>query len=48
MAEAHCGVFPARSEGWNLGLVEMLSMGRHVIATDYSAHTSTSRPTTPA
>jgi glycosyltransferase involved in cell wall biosynthesis len=39
MAEAHCGVFPARSEGWNLGLVEMLAMGRHAIATYYSAHT---------
>lgn len=39
MAEAHCGVFPARSEGWNLGLVEMLSTGRPVIATNYSAHT---------
>ena len=39
MANVHCGVFPARSEGWNLGLVEMLSVGRHVIATDFSAHT---------
>jgi glycosyltransferase involved in cell wall biosynthesis len=39
MTEAHCGVFPARSEGWNLPLVEMLSMGRHAIATYYSAHT---------
>jgi glycosyltransferase involved in cell wall biosynthesis len=39
MTKAHCGVFPARSEGWNLGLVEMLSTGRPVIATNYSAHT---------
>jgi glycosyltransferase involved in cell wall biosynthesis len=39
MAEAHCGVFPARSEGWNLCLVEMLATGREIIATDYSAHT---------
>jgi glycosyltransferase involved in cell wall biosynthesis len=39
MAGAHCGVFPARSEGWNLCLVEMLATGREVIATDYSAHT---------
>ena len=39
MAASHCGVFPARSEGWNLGLVEMLATGRAVIATDYSAHT---------
>jgi glycosyltransferase involved in cell wall biosynthesis len=39
MAQADCGVFPSRAEGWNLELAEMLAMGRHVIATDYSAHT---------
>jgi glycosyltransferase involved in cell wall biosynthesis len=39
MAEADCGVFPSRGEGWNLELLEMMSVGRHVIATDYSAHT---------
>jgi len=39
MAEADCGVFPARGEGWNLELLEMMSMGKQVIATDYSAHT---------
>ena len=33
-----CGVFPARAEGWNLELLEMMSCGKHVIATDYSAH----------
>jgi glycosyltransferase involved in cell wall biosynthesis len=38
-ASAHCGVFPSRAEGWNNGLVEMLAMGRHAVATDYSAHT---------
>jgi hypothetical protein len=39
MSEADCGVFPARAEGWNLELLEMMSMGKQVIATDYSAHT---------
>jgi len=39
MASADCGVFPSRAEGWNLELLEMMSMGKHVIATDYSAHT---------
>jgi len=39
MAKSHCGIFPSRAEGWNLPLCEMLSMGRHVITTDYSAHT---------
>jgi len=39
MGDADCGVFPARAEGWNLELLEMMSMGKQVIATDYSAHT---------
>lgn len=39
MAQTYCGVFPARSEGWNLELLEMMAMGKKVIATDYSAHT---------
>ncbi len=39
MAAADCGVFAARAEGWNLEALEMLSMGKAVIATDYSAHT---------
>ncbi len=39
MAAADCGVFAARAEGWNLEALEMLSMGKTVIATDYSAHT---------
>lgn len=34
-----CGVFPARSEGWNLEALEMMSCGKHIIITDYSAHT---------
>lgn len=34
-----CGVFPSRAEGWNLGLMEMMAMGKPCIATNYSAHT---------
>lgn len=36
--QVDCGVFPARSEGWNLELLECLSCGKTVIATDYSGH----------
>ena len=36
---AHCGVFCSRAEGWNLEALEVLSMGKPLIATDYSAHT---------
>jgi glycosyltransferase involved in cell wall biosynthesis len=39
MADADCGVFPSRAEGWNLELLEMMAMGKHVIATNYSGHT---------
>lgn len=39
MSEATCGVFPSRAEGWNLELLEMMALGKPVIATDYSAHT---------
>ena len=39
MSGVDCGVFPARAEGWNLELLEMMSCGKSVIATDYSAHT---------
>jgi hypothetical protein len=39
MTQADCGVFPARAEGWNLDLLEMLSCGKSTIATNYSAHT---------
>lgn len=44
MRQADCGVFPARAEGWNLELAEMLSMGKHCIATSYSAHTQYCTP----
>lgn len=39
LASSDCGVFPARAEGWNLELLECLSLGLPSIATDYSAHT---------
>jgi glycosyltransferase involved in cell wall biosynthesis len=39
LADCHCGVFPSRAEGWNLGLLECMSVGLNVIATNYSAHT---------
>ena len=39
MATVDCGVFPARAEGWNLELLEMMACNKPVIATDYSAHT---------
>jgi glycosyltransferase involved in cell wall biosynthesis len=44
MSEADCGVFPARAEGWNLELLEMMSLGKQVIATNYSAHTQFCTP----
>jgi len=34
-----CGFFPSRAEGWNLELLEMMSCGKHVIATNVTAHT---------
>jgi hypothetical protein len=40
MATADCGVFPVRAEGWNLEALEMLSMGKQVIATACTAHTA--------
>lgn len=39
LATADCGVFPARAEGWNLELIECMSLGLPCIATNYSAHT---------
>jgi glycosyltransferase involved in cell wall biosynthesis len=39
MASVHCGVFPARAEGWNLELLEMMACGKPVICTDCTAHT---------
>lgn len=39
-----CGLFPARAEGWNLELLEMMACGKHVITTNYSAHTEFCTP----
>lgn len=39
MTQVDCGVFPSRGEGWNLELLEMMAVGKHVVATNYSAHT---------
>jgi len=39
ISNVHCGVFPARSEGWNLEILEMMAMGKQIITTNYSAHT---------
>lgn len=39
MKQVDCGVFPARAEGWNLELLEVMACGKHVIATNYSGHT---------
>lgn len=39
MSQVDCGVFPARAEGWNLEALELLACGKHLIITDYAAHT---------
>jgi glycosyltransferase involved in cell wall biosynthesis len=39
MNKANCGIFMSRAEGWNLELLEMMSLGKPVITTNYSAHT---------
>jgi len=39
MNQTDCGVFPSKAEGWNLELLEMMSCGKQVIATNYSSHT---------
>ncbi len=39
MNSVDAGVFPARAEGWNLELLEMMSCGKPVIATNYAGHT---------
>lgn len=44
MSSVDCGLFVSRAEGWNLGLLEMMSMGKHVIATNCTAHTEFANP----
>ena len=34
-----CGIFPARAEGWNNEILEVMALNKPVIATNYSAHT---------
>lgn len=36
---SHCGIYISKAEGWNLELLETMSMGKPVIATNFSAHT---------
>lgn len=37
--QSDCGVFPARAEGWNNEILEVMATDKPVIATNYSAHT---------
>ena len=39
ISQTDCGVFLSRAEGWNMGALEVMSMGKPVILTDYSGHT---------
>jgi len=39
MTQVDCGIFPSKAEGWNLEPLELMSCGKHVIITNYSAHT---------
>jgi len=39
MNSTDCGIFPSRAEGWNLEILELMATGKHVITTNYSAHT---------
>lgn len=39
IANSDCGIYPSRAEGWNLELLESMSMNKPNIATNYSAHT---------
>lgn len=39
IAQSHFGLYPARAEGWNLDLLESMSVGRMNIVSNYSAHT---------
>jgi glycosyltransferase involved in cell wall biosynthesis len=39
IVNANCGLYPSRAEGWNMELLETMSMNKPVITTNYSAHT---------
>lgn len=44
MRVADCGVFPAKAEGWNFELSELLALGKHVIASNCTGHTEYCTP----
>lgn len=37
--DSDCGFFPARAEGWNNEILEVMALNKPIITTDYSAHT---------
>lgn len=37
--DCDCGFFPARAEGWNNEILEVMALDKPVITTNYSAHT---------
>ena len=37
--DCDCGIFPARAEGWNNEILEVMALNKPIITTDYSAHT---------
>lgn len=39
LSYSNCGIYISRGEGWNMELLETMSMNKPVIATNYSAHT---------
>lgn len=39
MQYVDCGIFPSRAEGWNNEAIELMSIGKPIIITNYSAHT---------
>ena len=39
-----CGLFPTRSEGFGLPILQSIACGKPIITTDYSAHTEFSNP----
>jgi glycosyltransferase involved in cell wall biosynthesis len=39
MAQADCGIFPTRAEGWGMPILEMMAMGKNVIVNNYSGIT---------
>lgn len=42
--QSDCGIYIARAEGWNLELLETMSMNKPTITTFYSAHTEFCNP----